>query len=198
MLLGGRSLWALFFLHQPGGIIPVFPPFGSLGVTRTSSHGPCWLGIPIVLVVQLMEEIRPTTWDVQNPVNHGGNYQPQLVSLPDFWTINSIKKYTRESLSTKYVQNIFRFINFIFICPDWSMEFYSKLYIVNKKGIMNISKWNLKKYRSLLLMVQKSHSQPPEMFKHLVNNGRFLNHQLGGGFKYFLFSTLPGEMIQFD
>ena len=24
------------------------------------------------------------------------------------------------------------------------------------------------------------------------------NNQLGGGFKYFLFSPLPGEMIQFD
>ena len=31
-----------------------------------------------------------TTWDVvQNPVNDGINYQPQLVNLPDFWTINS-------------------------------------------------------------------------------------------------------------
>ena len=25
-----------------------------------------------------------------------------------------------------------------------------------------------------------------------------LNEQLGGGFEYFLFSPLPGEMIQFD
>ena len=24
------------------------------------------------------------------------------------------------------------------------------------------------------------------------------NQQLGGGFKYFLFSPLPGEMLQFD
>ena len=30
--------------------------------------------------------------DVQNLVNNGINYQPQLVSLPDFWTINSIKR----------------------------------------------------------------------------------------------------------
>ena len=30
-----------------------------------------------------------TTWDVQNPVDNWINYQPQLVSLPDFWTINS-------------------------------------------------------------------------------------------------------------
>ena len=38
-------------------------------------------------------EIRQTTWDVsQNPVNNGLiNYQPQLVSLPDFWTIKRIK-----------------------------------------------------------------------------------------------------------
>ena len=26
------------------------------------------------------------------PVNNGKNYQPQLVSLPDFWTINSLEK----------------------------------------------------------------------------------------------------------
>ncbi len=32
-----------------------------------------------------------TTWDgVFNAVNNGINYQPQLVSRPDFWTINSI------------------------------------------------------------------------------------------------------------
>ena len=31
-----------------------------------------------------------TTWDVQNPVNNGINYQPQLVFSPDFWTINRI------------------------------------------------------------------------------------------------------------
>ena len=32
------------------------------------------------LVILLMEEIRLTTWDVQNHVNTGINYQPQLVS----------------------------------------------------------------------------------------------------------------------
>ena len=34
------------------------------------------------------KESQTTTWDA-NPVNNGINYQPQLVSLPDFWTINS-------------------------------------------------------------------------------------------------------------
>ena len=34
-----------------------------------------------------------TTWDVWNPVNNRIYYQPQLVSLPDFWTINSITKW---------------------------------------------------------------------------------------------------------
>ena len=34
-----------------------------------------------------------TTWDVWNPLNKGINYQPQLVSLPDFWTINSIFRW---------------------------------------------------------------------------------------------------------
>ena len=35
-------------------------------------------------------EIRlKTTWDVEILVNNGINYQPQLVSLPDFCTINS-------------------------------------------------------------------------------------------------------------
>ena len=33
-------------------------------------------------------EIRLTSWDVSKPVNNGISYQPQLVSLPDFWTIN--------------------------------------------------------------------------------------------------------------
>ena len=33
----------------------------------------------------------PTTWDgAKNLVNNGTNYQPQLVSLLDFWTLNSI------------------------------------------------------------------------------------------------------------
>ena len=39
-------------------------------------------------------EIRLTSWDVSNLANNGKktwkNYQPQLVSLPDFWTINSM------------------------------------------------------------------------------------------------------------
>ena len=35
-------------------------------------------------------EIRLTSWDVSNPVNNGISYQPQLVSLPDFWTINML------------------------------------------------------------------------------------------------------------
>jgi len=34
--------------------------------------------------VLLMEEIRPTTWDVKNPAKNGINYQPQLVEPPDF------------------------------------------------------------------------------------------------------------------
>ena len=39
------------------------------------------------LHIVLMEEILLTTWDVQNLVNNGINYQPQLVQ--DFGTINS-------------------------------------------------------------------------------------------------------------
>ncbi len=37
------------------------------------------------------KKFQTTTWDVWNPVNNGINYQPQLVSLPDFRTINSTK-----------------------------------------------------------------------------------------------------------
>ena len=31
-----------------------------------------------------------------------------------------------------------------------------------------------------------------------VESPNIINYILGGGFKYFLFSPLPGEMIQFD
>ena len=34
-----------------------------------------------------------TTWDVKKTVNNRINYQPQLVSLPDFWIINSTSGY---------------------------------------------------------------------------------------------------------
>ena len=57
-------------------------------------------------MILLMEEIPfPTTWDVWNPVNNGRNYQPQLVSLPDFWTIKSIssdKNSTRQWVRKKW------------------------------------------------------------------------------------------------
>ena len=42
--------------------------------------------IPKIL---LMEEIRLTTWDIYSPLSIMGNLPYQLVSLPDFWTINS-------------------------------------------------------------------------------------------------------------
>ncbi len=38
--------------------------------------------------ILLMVQKSCTTWDVNNPVNSGINYQPQLVQ--DFWTINSM------------------------------------------------------------------------------------------------------------
>ena len=39
----------------------------------------------------MVQKSQTTTRDIsENPVNNGINYQPQLVSLPDFWTINSI------------------------------------------------------------------------------------------------------------
>ena len=47
----------------------------------------------IITYILLMEEIWLTTWDVENPANNGRNYQPQLVSLPDFWSINRIISY---------------------------------------------------------------------------------------------------------
>ena len=31
-------------------------------------------------MIRLMEEIRPTTWDIKNLLNNGINYQPQLVN----------------------------------------------------------------------------------------------------------------------
>ena len=37
-----------------------------------------------------------TTWDVKNPVNDGINYQPQLVSLPDFWLPSTTYQNTVE------------------------------------------------------------------------------------------------------
>ena len=41
------------------------------------------------LPMLLMEEIRLTTWNVKFPINIRMTYQPQVASLPDFWTINS-------------------------------------------------------------------------------------------------------------
>ena len=37
-----------------------------------------------------------TTWEVKNPVNDGINYQPQLVSLPDFWLPSTTYQNTVE------------------------------------------------------------------------------------------------------
>ena len=38
------------------------------------------MGTQNCLVLLLMEEIGQTTWDVENTVNNGINYQPQLVT----------------------------------------------------------------------------------------------------------------------
>ena len=40
----------------------------------------------------MVQNSQTTTWDgAKNPVNNGIYYLYQLVSLPDFWTINSMK-----------------------------------------------------------------------------------------------------------
>ena len=48
------------------------------------------LGFPTVdgLMVQNFQVTTHRLDDLENPVHNGINYQPQLVSLPDFWTIN--------------------------------------------------------------------------------------------------------------
>ena len=47
-------------------------------------------------------------------------------------------------------------------------------------------------------MVAKSKSMARKIEKGNVRLNPIKNIQLGGGFKDFLFSSLPGEMIQFD
>ena len=59
--------------------------------------GSCKVSV-ILLMVQKSQTT--TTWDLRTPVNNGINYQPQLVSFPDFWTINSRSTNYRQHLGS--------------------------------------------------------------------------------------------------
>ena len=52
----------------------------------------------------MIQKSQTTTWNVKKTVNTGMNYQPQLVTLPDFFTINSIKGLTKFTDSSKISQ----------------------------------------------------------------------------------------------
>ena len=41
------------------------------------------------MLLLMVQKSQTATWHVWNLVNSGINHQPQLVSLPNFWTINS-------------------------------------------------------------------------------------------------------------
>ena len=73
-------------------------------------HPSKYLPIPTQILNKLMEfnhswwkKSQTTTWDIFNEfVNHGINYQPQLVQ--DFWTINSITSIFPEKNGKKKIQ----------------------------------------------------------------------------------------------
>ena len=90
--------------HNPAPVVKQSSlPFGVRGPESESSGfivdqwvfwwDPCFIWfwkLNHVGTVDGSEIPSPTTWDVWNLVNNGINYQPQLVSLPDFWTINRV------------------------------------------------------------------------------------------------------------
>ena len=82
-----HTMYQYVLASCPPGVEMQRPAMVSFGLSRWcvrcgglcipwNNHNLCWWQPEIP---------RPTTWDVQNPVNNGINYYPQLVSLPDFF-----------------------------------------------------------------------------------------------------------------
>ena len=70
--------------------------------------GPSWKLKPCWKRKHIVDGWNPaiTTWDgaKTRTVDNGINYQPQLVSLPHFWTINSITNFFSLSVITSWIQ----------------------------------------------------------------------------------------------
>ena len=113
----------------------------TMGIVSVEFHHD--LRRPIYIVERLegllMAEIRraPPKGCIINPVNNEINYRPQLVSLLDFWTINSIRGLT-DRAEFRYRSNGERRIR-------WLIWGYLKLWSTSLVSAHNIITWWLQR-----------------------------------------------------